>query len=115
MKVAARVPDPNDLAALQTLYSWLRQSTDLPVRGEHSPRHQGAWEVVEAVVSTSIDLGSFLVALRALYQTRPRKPPITITVRADEITLTSESPERFDELEKLLRAALEAGADDGDE
>jgi hypothetical protein len=115
MKVTARVPDPTDLPALQTLHSWLRRSTRLAVGGTPSSQHQGAWEVVDAVVGTSIDLAALLVALRALYQTRPRKPPITITVKGDEITLTSDSPERFDELEKLLRTALEADADDGDE
>lgn len=115
MKVAARASDPNDLPMLQTLHSWLRRSTRLEVTGVSSPVHQGAWEVVEAVVGTSIDLGSFLVSLRALYQTRPPKPAITVTVKGDEVTLTSDSPERFDELEKLLRAALEAGPDDGDD
>jgi hypothetical protein len=115
MKVTARVPDPNDLPALQVLYSWLRRSTRLRVDGTPSPQHQGAWEVVEFAVGTSIDLAALLVALRALYQTKPPKPPITVTVKDGEVTLTSDSPERFDELEKLLRTALEADADDGGE
>ncbi|MET0417615.1 MAG: hypothetical protein ABW022_16505 [Actinoplanes sp.] len=115
MKVDARVTDPNNLPALQTLYSWLRQSTKLTVSGLHSREHQGAWEVVQPIIGTPLDVASLLVALRALYQTRPRKPAITITVRGDEVTLTADSPERFDELEKLLRVALEARTDDGDE
>jgi hypothetical protein len=85
------------------------------VTGEHSPGHQGAWEIVDIVVGNALDLGSFIVALRALYATRPRKPPITFEANGVVVTLTDDSPESFAMLEKVIRSALEARADDGDE
>ncbi|WP_433362013.1 effector-associated constant component EACC1 [Actinoplanes sp. CA-142083] len=92
---------------LQTLYDWLRRSPGLEVTAEPSPTHQGAAEIVNIVLSNTIALSSFLVALRAWLGTRPRKPPITFEARGVRVTLTDDSPESMATLERMLRAALD--------
>ncbi|MFI5890266.1 hypothetical protein ACIA5D_09100 [Actinoplanes sp. NPDC051513] len=107
MRAIAGVADQQDLPVLRSLYDWLRRSPGLEVTADPSPAHQGAAEIVNIVLSNSIALGSFLVALRAWLGTHPRKPPITIEVDGVRVTVAGDSPESLAVLEKALRAALD--------
>ncbi|WP_210590771.1 hypothetical protein [Streptomyces sp. GESEQ-35] len=122
MRVQVSIDAEDGGTALNDLYRWFRQDTDLRRHAEVRLRplrqtggFMGAAEVVELVIGQGIAAANLAVAYATWRQGRAVQAPVTITVGGVSVTVRDGSEESVRRIIELLRPGNDAASDGGND